>query len=316
VRLLAVGEALGATGYGRVMESVLAPLSRSGVEVVLFAVDFRGDPGAAELPFAVRPNVVPGDNYGVDQLPRVLDEVEPDVVLFHRNAPFFSMHRDAWASFRERRPGARAVVYSPDRVTATGPGDVRTPSKDLHAVTNGDPPGAQRAHSASEQDPQDAVMSRREAVTALTAALIGGAAGIAGGWVGANTQADAQEDLDQRKGDEAERVARLDRFRGVDSECGRTPSSRSDHGPFAPQFMPLRTDAFEEHKTALAAGLEDADFIAVAVFYGHARDANANPQAFGVGREAAGRVDAVRSEAVGARELVIKTAVAKAKARD
>jgi glycosyltransferase involved in cell wall biosynthesis len=121
VKLLAVGEALGGTGYGRVMESVLAPLSRSGVEVVLFAVDFRG--GASDLPFVVRPNEVPGDNYGVEQLPRLLEEVDPDVVLLHRNAPFFSMHRDALAGFRARRPDARVVVYSPaDR-----------PVRDLHA---------------------------------------------------------------------------------------------------------------------------------------------------------------------------------------
>jgi glycosyltransferase involved in cell wall biosynthesis len=104
------------------MESVLASLSRSGVEVVLFAVDYRG--GAHDLPFVVRPNEVPGDNYGVDQLPRLLEEFDPDVVLLHRNAPFFSMHRAALASFRARRPDSRVVVYSPaDR-----------PVRDLHAA--------------------------------------------------------------------------------------------------------------------------------------------------------------------------------------
>jgi glycosyltransferase involved in cell wall biosynthesis len=115
VRLLAVGEALGGTGYGRVMESVLAPLSR-GIEVVLFAVDFRG--GATDLPFEVRANEVPGDNYGVDQLPALLEEVDPDVVLLHRNAPFFSMHQPALSAFRVRRPDARVVVYSPADRTA------------------------------------------------------------------------------------------------------------------------------------------------------------------------------------------------------
>src|SRR4051812_18259003 len=105
------------------MESVLTPLSRSGVEVVLFAVDFRGDgDGVADVPFDVRANELPGDNYGVDQLPRLLEEVDPDVVLLHRSAPFFSMHRDTLASFRARRPDFRVVVYSPaDR-----------PVRDLH----------------------------------------------------------------------------------------------------------------------------------------------------------------------------------------
>jgi D-inositol-3-phosphate glycosyltransferase len=120
VRLLAVGEGFGGTGYGRVMESVLTPLSRSGVEVVLFAIDYRGD--TADVPFVVRANEMPGDNYGVEQLPGLLAEVDPDVVLLHRNAPFFSMHRAALASFRARRPDARVVVYSPaDR-----------PVRDLH----------------------------------------------------------------------------------------------------------------------------------------------------------------------------------------
>jgi glycosyltransferase involved in cell wall biosynthesis len=106
VKLLAVGEGLGGSGYGRVMETLLAELA-GRFEVTLFAVDYRGpDTGF------VRGNRIAGDNYGVDQLPALLEEVNPDVVLLHRNAPFFSMHRAALAASR-----ARVVVYSPaDRV--------------------------------------------------------------------------------------------------------------------------------------------------------------------------------------------------------
>jgi glycosyltransferase involved in cell wall biosynthesis len=106
VRLLAVGEGLGGSGYGRVMETLLAELAGT-FEVTLFAVDHRGPDSGW-----VRGNRVPGDNYGVDQLPALLEEVDPDVVLLHRNAAFHSMHRTALAASR-----ARVVVYSPaDRV--------------------------------------------------------------------------------------------------------------------------------------------------------------------------------------------------------
>jgi D-inositol-3-phosphate glycosyltransferase len=105
VRLLAVGEGRGATGYGRVMESVLGRLP---FEVKLFAVDHHG-PGSG----TVLGNRLPGDNYGVDQLPELLEGVDPDVVLFHRNAEFFGMHGAAVARFRMRRPDARVVVYTP-----------------------------------------------------------------------------------------------------------------------------------------------------------------------------------------------------------
>lgn len=105
MRLLAVGEGLGATGYGRAMESVLGRLP---FDTTLFAVDHRG-PGAGK----VVGNRVPGDNYGVDQLPELLRLVDPDVVLFHHNGGFFGMHHEAVARFRERRPDARVVVNTP-----------------------------------------------------------------------------------------------------------------------------------------------------------------------------------------------------------
>lgn len=119
-RLLAVGEAFGATGYGRVMESVMPRLGRT-FEVVVFAVDLheeRSGDGAracagAGAGFEVRPNALPGDNYGVDQLPGLLDELDPDVVLLHRDSTFFPMHREALAAFRARRPDARVVAYCP-----------------------------------------------------------------------------------------------------------------------------------------------------------------------------------------------------------
>src|SRR4051812_17349049 len=88
------------------MESLLGELAGT-FDVTLFAVDHRGPDSGF-----VRGNRVAGDNYGVDQLPGLLEEVDPDLVLLHRNAGFFSMHREALAASR-----ARVAVYSPgDRV--------------------------------------------------------------------------------------------------------------------------------------------------------------------------------------------------------
>jgi glycosyltransferase involved in cell wall biosynthesis len=94
------------------MESVLEPLSRA-FEVVLFAVNHRGGGDAAPRAYEVRPNLLAGDNYGREQLPGLLEEVEPDVVLLHRDSTFFPMHRRALATYRARRPDARVVAYCP-----------------------------------------------------------------------------------------------------------------------------------------------------------------------------------------------------------
>ena len=112
-RLLAVGEGLSPTGYARVMESVLEPLSRV-FEVTLFAINAHG--AAASRPprsFAVRGNSLPGDRFGVEQLGPLLEELDPDVVLLHGNSSFHLMHRETLAAYRARRPGARVVVYCP-----------------------------------------------------------------------------------------------------------------------------------------------------------------------------------------------------------
>jgi glycosyltransferase involved in cell wall biosynthesis len=92
------------------MESLLERLS-GAFDVVLFAVNHRG--GGARRRFEVRANLVPGDNYGVAQLPGLLDEVRPDVILLHRDATFPSMHRAALGAYRARRPGARVAAYCP-----------------------------------------------------------------------------------------------------------------------------------------------------------------------------------------------------------
>jgi D-inositol-3-phosphate glycosyltransferase len=110
-RLLAVGEAGSPTGYARAIEGVLSRLGEA-FETTLFAVNHRGAPLPGR-PYAVRSNELPGDVRGFEQLPALLDELEPDVVLVHGNSDAFLTHRATLEPYRARRPDARVVVSTP-----------------------------------------------------------------------------------------------------------------------------------------------------------------------------------------------------------
>lgn len=109
-RLLAVGEGLAPSGYARVMEGLLPELC-GAFEVMLFAVNHRGAP--EPRPFTVRTNTLPGDVYGYEQLPGLLAEFTPDLVLLHRDSTFHYVHRRALAAYGRREAHARVVVYCP-----------------------------------------------------------------------------------------------------------------------------------------------------------------------------------------------------------
>ena len=106
-RLLVIGQGGRPTGYARVMDSVLSRLAGE-FECVLFAVDHRG-PAAPGAPYEVRGNVLPGDRYGREQLPALLDQVRPEVVLIHHDASHHAMHREALEAYGR----AAVVVYCP-----------------------------------------------------------------------------------------------------------------------------------------------------------------------------------------------------------
>jgi D-inositol-3-phosphate glycosyltransferase len=109
-RLLAVGQALNASGYARVMESLLTRLS-GAFDAVLLAPNHHGR--TVRRRFEVRGSAMLGDPYGREQLPGVLDEVRPDAVLVQVDAAHFAIHAPALAAYRARRPGARLVAYCP-----------------------------------------------------------------------------------------------------------------------------------------------------------------------------------------------------------
>lgn len=114
-RLLAVGHGLRPSGYSRVLEGVL-PLLADAFEVTLFTLNHYGDPppGMGDgLPYELRTNQLLGDRTGSVQLPALLRELEPDVVLLHDDTFMLPSQRQAVDDYRRARPAARAVAWCP-----------------------------------------------------------------------------------------------------------------------------------------------------------------------------------------------------------
>ncbi|HEX8083732.1 MAG TPA: glycosyltransferase family 4 protein [Solirubrobacteraceae bacterium] len=91
-RLLAVGQALNASGYGRVMESLLPRLC-GALDVVLFAPGRHG-PAQRRDGVEIRGSTIAGDPFGRVGLPPLLAELDPDVVLVQADAALFPMYAD------------------------------------------------------------------------------------------------------------------------------------------------------------------------------------------------------------------------------
>jgi D-inositol-3-phosphate glycosyltransferase len=101
---------------------VLPRIARD-LDVTLFALNVR-DPAAASSVPGVRVvvNGLLGDPYGREQLPRLLDEVRPDVVLLHHDLYLYSVLEEALTT----RPHVRVVAYCPVEWASTRPGNLRT----------------------------------------------------------------------------------------------------------------------------------------------------------------------------------------------
>jgi D-inositol-3-phosphate glycosyltransferase len=118
-RVLALGHACSSTGYARVLENVLSRLP-DRFEPVLFGLNYRGP--NVDRPFRVIPNRLMGDPYGRDQLPSLLDELSPDVVLVHHDPAMYSVHRETLVAHRKRHPGTKVAVYCPIEWESISPG--------------------------------------------------------------------------------------------------------------------------------------------------------------------------------------------------
>ena len=79
-KILWYGDAVSHTGFARVTHSLLDHLSKNH-EVVVFGINYNGDPH--EYPFKVYPasGVHPGDRFGLARLPMVVEEEKPEFII-------------------------------------------------------------------------------------------------------------------------------------------------------------------------------------------------------------------------------------------
>lgn len=108
------------------MREVLPRLS-SSFDVTLFALSTRDRAAESAVPGTrVVVNSMLGDPFGREQMPGLLDEVQPDVVLLHHDLYLYSVMAEGLDEYRAHRPDVRVVVYCPVEWESTSPGNVRT----------------------------------------------------------------------------------------------------------------------------------------------------------------------------------------------
>lgn len=104
----------------------MLPRLTPDLDVTLFALNTR-DAAATSVPGArVVVNSLLGDPYGREQLPRLVDETQPDVVLLHHDLPLYSVFHEGLAAYRAARPHVRVIAYCPIEWEDTSEGNVRT----------------------------------------------------------------------------------------------------------------------------------------------------------------------------------------------
>ncbi len=80
VKLLWVGDAVSQTGFARVTHGVLDPLyARGDYDIHVLGVNYNGDPH--DYPYKIYPARLGGDLLGYNRLQRLVDHLEPDVVV-------------------------------------------------------------------------------------------------------------------------------------------------------------------------------------------------------------------------------------------
>jgi glycosyltransferase involved in cell wall biosynthesis len=103
------------------------PRLAQDVDTTVLALNTREASASESVPGArVLVNSLLGDPYGREQLPPLLDEVRPDVVLVHHDLFLYSVLHEALTAYRADNPGARAVAYCPVEWESTTAGNVRT----------------------------------------------------------------------------------------------------------------------------------------------------------------------------------------------
>lgn len=107
IKLLVIGMGVHPTGYTRVIESVLLRL-RSRYDVHQLAINYRGAPRSE--PWHIYPNLIPGDLFGRDALPALLERVRPQLVWIVHDLYMYEVHAAAISRLEEP---PQVVFYTP-----------------------------------------------------------------------------------------------------------------------------------------------------------------------------------------------------------
>jgi D-inositol-3-phosphate glycosyltransferase len=119
--LLAVGHGSGATGYSRVLASILSRVA-GHFETVHFALNYSGP--VLQREYKVLPNFLPGDPFGKKQLPALLEQYRPDIIFLYHDIEFYPVHRLVLNRYKEQNPLAVVVFYCPIEWGGTLPGNL------------------------------------------------------------------------------------------------------------------------------------------------------------------------------------------------
>jgi glycosyltransferase involved in cell wall biosynthesis len=107
-RLLVIGDGASATGFSRVLSSIIPHLTGK-YEVHHFALSYTGPMFQPESGYTVYPNVVRGDGFGVEQLPPLVKKIRPHLALILNDPWFMPFHHTL---FSTQDPPVPVVLYT------------------------------------------------------------------------------------------------------------------------------------------------------------------------------------------------------------
>jgi D-inositol-3-phosphate glycosyltransferase len=105
-RIVVVGQATGATGYARVLNSLFPHLCDRW-DIHHFGLNYRGV--AIQQRWTLHPNTVTADIHGIRQLAGLIQELRPRIVWFVHDLYLYALH----APMLARMPEVRTVAYFP-----------------------------------------------------------------------------------------------------------------------------------------------------------------------------------------------------------
>ena len=109
--LLCIGPGGSSTGYSRVLDTLMGNIYQT-FDVTHFAINLARYP-AKKIPYRLICNQLLGDIFGREQLPRLLEEVKPDLVLLCHDPGFWEVHRIALQTYQKSFKHVRTVFYCP-----------------------------------------------------------------------------------------------------------------------------------------------------------------------------------------------------------